>query len=54
MAENIICIVCPLGSGLEVEIEGEEIKKEDILGLRVNIIAGRSIPFEINSRKVGS
>jgi len=27
MAENIICIVCPLGCRMEVEIEGEEIKK---------------------------
>ena len=27
MAENIICIVCPLGCGMEVAIEGEEIKK---------------------------
>jgi len=27
MAENIICIVCPLGCRMEVEIEGGEIKK---------------------------
>ena len=32
MAEDIICIMCPLGCKMKVEVEGEEVK--DVQGHR--------------------